>query len=108
LAVQTDFSATLSDSVGFSELYGGSISFFVTISESLVLADTLNARLLWELIDDSETANWQNINSAQTPTWTLIGSNQTPGWQDINLPQSPNWSDINSNQTPGWDDIDTV
>jgi hypothetical protein len=28
----------------------------------------------WSLIDDSETANWQNVNTAQTPGWSVLNT----------------------------------
>ena len=28
----------------------------------------------WSLIDDSENANWQNINNAQSSGWTVIST----------------------------------
>jgi hypothetical protein len=37
----------------------------------------------WSLIDDNEDANWQNINSAQTPAWVLVDDNETADWELI-------------------------
>jgi hypothetical protein len=37
----------------------------------------------WSLIDDSQNANWQNINNPQTPVWTLIDNAETAGWQIV-------------------------
>ena len=34
----------------------------------------------WQLIDNSETANWININSTQTPGWSTIEDSQAAGW----------------------------
>jgi len=37
----------------------------------------------WKLIDDSETANWQNITNSQTPTWTIVDTTETADWEEI-------------------------
>ena len=34
----------------------------------------------WELIDDSQNANWVAINSTQTPGWSTIQDTQTANW----------------------------
>jgi hypothetical protein len=34
----------------------------------------------WQLIDDSENANWIAINSTQTPGWSTIQDTQTANW----------------------------
>ena len=34
----------------------------------------------WQLIDDSENANWIDINSTQTPGWSTIQDTQTANW----------------------------
>jgi len=60
----------------------GSI-YFVQINETVVATDSVFGKLLWILIDDSETANWQEINDPQTPGWAEIADAQTPGWTEI-------------------------
>jgi hypothetical protein len=30
--------------------------------------------LVWAVIDDSQTPNWQNISTTQTPGWTILPS----------------------------------
>jgi hypothetical protein len=34
----------------------------------------------WQLIDDSENANWIAINSTQIPGWSTIQDTQTANW----------------------------
>jgi hypothetical protein len=38
----------------------------------------------WVLINDSQTANWQNASNAQTPNWQNIIDAQSPGWTPTN------------------------
>jgi hypothetical protein len=37
----------------------------------------------WKVIDDSETANWQNITNSQTPTWNIVDTTETADWEEI-------------------------
>ena len=39
--------------------------------------------LIWAVIDDSQSPNWQNINTVQGSGWTVIDDEQTPGWTNI-------------------------
>jgi hypothetical protein len=47
-------------------------TFNIVITEAATGADILTARLLWEPIDNQQTANWTNITNTQTPGWTDI------------------------------------
>ncbi len=46
--------------------------FFAAVSEGALAVDQIAARLLWEIINDSQNANWTTINDAQTTTWTNV------------------------------------
>jgi hypothetical protein len=39
----------------------GGVDYFITVTESAEGADVVLRRLQWELIDTSETTNWQTI-----------------------------------------------
>jgi hypothetical protein len=58
--------------------------FNTSVLENITALDLFSALYLWNLIDDSQTPNWQNVASAQSPTWTDIDDSQTPGWTPIN------------------------
>jgi hypothetical protein len=62
----------------------------------------------WSLIDDSENANWQNINSAQSSSWALIDDSENASWQNVNNAQSSGWTLIDDEQPPGWVIVDTT
>jgi hypothetical protein len=38
------------------------------------LTISIGGALVWAVIDDSQTPNWQNINEVQSPGWTQIPS----------------------------------
>jgi hypothetical protein len=65
-------------------------------------------RLLWELIDDSQTANWQNISDAQSAAWAVIDNAQTSSWSNVSTTQTPSWGTIDNAQTDQWELVETT
>ena len=55
----------------------------VSRSETAVITETNGGRFLWEIIDDTEVANWQNISNPQTPGWAAVDTTESPGWTVI-------------------------
>lgn len=37
----------------------------------------------WQIINDTQVPNWQNIISTQGTGWTDVNDTQTPNWQDV-------------------------
>jgi hypothetical protein len=58
--------------------------FNVTVLEALNASDSVAGRLLWELINDIQNANWNTVVNAQTPGWVNISNTQNPNWTPIN------------------------
>ena len=57
----------------------------VFVIETLIATEgTFVGRLLWEVIDDTQTANWGNISTTQTANWGSVDTAQTPNWGPIN------------------------
>lgn len=84
LVAPSTFNATVSESSEALAVVLASASFIAAITEGAVAADQLIARLLWELIDDSQGGNWVTLNTASTPGWTVIFDEQTASWQVVN------------------------
>ena len=55
----------------------------------------------WDIIDDSQDANWVEIDNAQTAAWTAISNAQTSSWAQISNLQSPEWA-VTSTIGTGW------
>ena len=49
------------------------INFKFTV-EGVSAAGLVNTVLIWDLIDDSQTSGFTEINASQTPTWTQIAA----------------------------------
>jgi hypothetical protein len=61
-----------------------SVQTFVSfIVETGTVTDSLSQRLLWELIDDSQTVNWVVINASTATSWGTIDNSQTNTWTVI-------------------------
>ena len=56
------------------------IAFGVLIQELGIAADSILARFLWELINDSQTVAWQNIGSSSTTVWQTINDSESSDW----------------------------
>lgn len=48
---------------------------------------------IWGLVDDSQSAGWQNIDITQSVTWSAVIDSQTASWQDVDVTQGPGWQD---------------
>jgi hypothetical protein len=82
-------------------------TFMASVVELATISDLLLGRPLWEIIDDTQSANWQNITNVQSPSWTQVSDTQSANWQNINNVQSPGWTQVSDTQTAGWTQIDT-
>jgi hypothetical protein len=65
LVEASTFSASVSEGAEAVATIVVSTAFIATITEGAVTADQLVARLLWELIDDSQPVSWQLINTQE-------------------------------------------
>lgn len=54
-------------------VYPDGVQLYVNIGDGLV----------WGMIDDRQTANWQNVNNSAATGWVEINNGQTPGWTQI-------------------------
>ena len=78
------YNPTITESVATQDSLIVTGIFYVLIAESIAAGDSFLGRLLWELIDDTETANWQNIVNTQSSGWTIIDDTETgSNWTDI-------------------------
>jgi hypothetical protein len=78
------------------------------IQEAIAVSDILFARFLWELIDDSQIANWANIDDSETATWATIEAAQTAGWANVDTSESAGWATVDDSSPTAWTDIGTT
>jgi hypothetical protein len=70
------------NNTGLTFASGGGIDYLVI--SNIATTDTPIPVEGWVLINDSQTANWQNASNAQTPNWQNIIDAQSPGWTPTN------------------------
>ncbi len=58
-------------------------NFNAAIQELGIAADSQLARFLWELINDSQSVTWQNVQSAGATNWAVINVSENTTWQDV-------------------------
>ena len=68
------FSGSVQETASAVDQFLAIAVFIATVQGNAVGADTIVARYLWELIDDSQNADWTTIDNAQSGTWTIVGT----------------------------------
>jgi len=46
--------------------------------------DVSAARLIWELIDDSQSVSWQNVNASTDGGWAVTDTSHPTAWVNVN------------------------
>lgn len=95
------------EQVTAQDSYTTSTTLSVDVAEILALNDSVFARFLWDLIDDSQNANWSGVPSAADANWGPIQSASVPGWAKVQSAADASWGPIQSTSSPGWTDLPT-
>ena len=66
------YTRTVTDSATVTDVASVGVTFNAAILDLATLLDSTSSLFLWNLIDDTQTANWQNISNTQSPGWTDI------------------------------------
>ena len=66
------FSTSIAETGTATDVIGSTQTFNSLIAELATATDSVSMRLLWELIDDSQTANWVVINASNATSWGTI------------------------------------
>jgi len=82
--------------------------YLCAIQEAVTASDSFFARFLWELIQDSQSANWGNIDNSESTTWATIGAAQTAGWSTIDTSEPAGWATIDDSNPNTWTKIGTT
>lgn len=69
---QLNFAVSIAESVAATDALGNSLNFAASVNESVSATDQATSVFLWNVIDDSQNANWQNINDTQSAGWTDV------------------------------------
>jgi hypothetical protein len=72
------------------------------VGEALVILDQAAGSYLWNLIDDSQDANWQNVPAVQVADWVQVDDTQTTNWQNVPSSQVAGWVEIDTENVPNW------
>ena len=67
----------------------GSVGSPTVISKANVIptgveaVGSVGSVLVWQLIDDTQTKNYANINTDQSSSFAEINETQTPDWEEV-------------------------
>lgn len=77
------FNAQVDETVVALELLFTTAVLYATITDGAVAIDQFLGRLLWEVIDDAQNANWSSINASQSTSWGVIDDSQPSTWHTV-------------------------
>ena len=109
LVAPSTFNAPVAETVTATDAVSppGSI-YNAPVSETVTISDLVLALFLWNLIDDSQSIAWQNVNSSPGTVWSLLDDSQSVTWQNINSSPGTTWSPIDTDPDTGWSVTPTV
>jgi hypothetical protein len=85
-SVQTEFSFDLTSAAATGAVSSVGVGNRTVALTGVSAAGSVGTLIpvYWQVIDDSQTANWIAINSIQTPGWSTIQDTQTANWVLVN------------------------
>ena len=69
---QMGYTEAVSDTAGIIDTLNIGTAYQLSCAETMALTETNGGRNLWEIVDDTQDGNWQNINNSQTPGWSVL------------------------------------
>jgi hypothetical protein len=85
-APNSTYNATVANTVGALDTPSTNAIFYAAVIAYAGITDIATARYLWELIDDSQTADWVLVNDAAPTSWAVLDSSETADWALIPTP----------------------
>ena len=79
---QVNFTGTVAEAVSALSTLGV-IKTANVYPTGVQLTISIGGALVWAVIDDSQTPNWQNITNTQGSGWTEVNDAQSPGWTQL-------------------------
>ena len=107
-APNSTYNATVANTVGALDTPSTNAIFYAAVIAYAGITDIATARYLWELIDDSQTANWVDVSSAQSAAWSLIDDSQGGTWVLVNNAQTTDWSVVDDSAPTTWQNVNTL
>ena len=77
------FQHFINESASGFDTTSSNTQFGALIQELGIASDSPLARFLWELINDSQSVTWQNVQSAGATNWVVVNTSETTTWQDV-------------------------
>lgn len=81
ISVTVDLSGVVAEVASINDNAIAGLNYNVTLFEAAAVVDLLLGGLLWEIIDNSQTANWGGIDNSQTANWGGVDNSQNADWE---------------------------
>lgn len=109
IPTNADLHITAQDFAQASVLWPTNVHVYASVNLAVRGADSkFIGRFLWELIDDTQTANWYSAVTSQNPGWVMLQTEQGVVWQLLTTAQAGGWQLIDTEQTPSWGTINNI
>jgi hypothetical protein len=102
------YNAIVTNTVGALDTPSTNAIFYAAVIAYAGITDIATARYLWELIDDSQTANWVDISSVQSVAWSLVNNSQGGTWTLVNDSQTTSWNLVSDSQNANWQNTNNL
>ena len=77
------FYAAIAEATAAADTITTNAAMFASIYEYVSGSDSIVGAYLWNIIDDSETANWSAITTNTSAGWSIIDDSGNASWTDI-------------------------
>jgi hypothetical protein len=64
--------ASIAETAVSADTLTAAAAFVASIVELATGTDAINGRPFWDVIDDTQNANWQGIGNTQTASWSAV------------------------------------
>ena len=78
-----NFGSSIIETAISADTLTAAAAFVTSIVELATGTDAINGRPFWDVIDDTQNANWQGIGNTQNANWQNIGNTQTASWSAV-------------------------
>ena len=78
-----EFHSSIQELINAASTTSAAAHFIASVNEFAQGLDSPTRRLLWEVINTSESTTWDTINNSESTAWGTINTSDTGGWQVI-------------------------
>jgi hypothetical protein len=79
-SVAVQWAVQILEAVAGNDMVAASALFTSLVQEQGLAQDSVQVRLLWEIINDSQTVTWQNLPTDTGIVWQIVDTSDGTSW----------------------------